>query len=174
VTAVQSVASRSTDPLDAVVVTVAEFHAGSANNVIPESVRLTGTIRTLKPQTRAAARTRFIEIVEQPAAAHACKAQIDYHEGYPVTHNDAALTERFFAIASKAMGASNVQRVEHPSMGGEDFSYYGQRVPACFFLLGLCPEGEAAFPGLHQPNFDFNDDAIGIGVEMMCRLALAT
>ena len=173
VTSVQSIASRNVDPLDAVVVTVAEFHAGSANNIIPETVRLTGTIRTLRPETRQAARDQFIEIVEGTAAAHGCKAEIDYRPGYPVTHNDPELTERFFAIASGAIDGLNVQRAEHPSMGGEDFSYYGQHVPACFFLLGLCPRGQDTYPGLHQPNFDFNDDATPLGVELMCRLALA-
>ena len=173
VTAVQSIASRSIDPLDAVVVTVAEFHAGSANNIIPESVRLAGTIRTLGAQTRAEARERFIEIVERTASAMGCAAQIDYKEGYPVTNNDPSLVEHFFSVARQALGEDRVRLVEHPSMGGEDFSYYGQHVPACFFLLGLCPEGRDAYPNLHQPDFDFNDDAIALGVEMMCRLALA-
>ena len=173
VTAVQSIASRSIDPLDSIVVTVAEFHAGSANNIIPESVRLTGTIRTLGAQTRVAARERFIEIVERTASAMGCAAEIDYKEGYPVTNNDPSLVEHFFSVARPALGEDRVRLVEHPSMGGEDFSYYGQHVPACFFLLGLCPKGQDAYPKLHQPDFDFNDDAIALGVEMMCRLALA-
>ena len=59
-------------------------------------------------------------------------------------------------------------------MGGEDFSYYGLHVPACFFMLGLRPESMASYPKLHAPNFDFNDDAIPVGVEAMCRLAMAT
>ena len=173
VTAVQSIASRSIDPLDSIVVTVAEFHAGSANNIIPESVRLTGTIRTLGARARVAARERFIEIVERTASAMGCAAEIDYKEGYPVTNNDPSLVEHFFSVARPALGEDRVRVVEHPSMGGEDFSYYGQHVPACFFLLGLCPEGQDAYPKLHQPDFDFNDDAIALGVEMMCRLALA-
>jgi metal-dependent amidase/aminoacylase/carboxypeptidase family protein len=58
-------------------------------------------------------------------------------------------------------------------MGGEDFAYYGRHLPACFFLLGLRPRGAASYPALHQPEFDFNDDALAVGIEMMCRLALS-
>ncbi|MBL8759904.1 MAG: M20/M25/M40 family metallo-hydrolase, partial [Phycisphaerae bacterium] len=65
-----------------------------------------------------------------------------------------------------------VRVAEHPTMGGEDFSYYAQHVPACFFFLGLRPEHAASYPGLHQPDFDFNDDALETGVEMMVALAL--
>jgi amidohydrolase len=173
VSGLQSIASRAVAPYESVVCTVAQFQAGSASNIIPDSAHLAGTIRTLKPETRALARERFFQIVESAAAAHGCGAEIDWREGYPVTHNDAAETERFFSIAGDVVGAGRVQRVEYPTMGGEDFSYYGRHVPACFFFLGLKPAGAERYPALHQPDFDFNDAALGLGIEMMCRVALA-
>jgi len=173
VTAVQSVASRSIDPLESIVVTVAEFHAGTANNIIPEQVTLTGTIRALQAETRRVARERFVSAVEHAAASVGCHADVELHEGYPVTSNERALTDHFFHVAGRTLGESRVKLLEKPSMGGEDFSYYGHHVPACFYLLGLKPEGQDRYPGLHQPDFDFNDDALAVGIEMMCALALA-
>ncbi len=71
-----------------------------------------------------------------------------------------------------AIGPDHVHEMQQPVMGGEDFSFYGQVVPACFFVLGLIPSDAENFPDLHQPTFNFNDDAIGLGIELFCRLAL--
>lgn len=175
VTAIQSIASRGASPVESVVCTVAGIHGGQANNVIPAHVDFVGTVRTLTAETRRMARERFFALVESTAAAFGCRAEIDWQEGYPSTVNDAGLTDHFFGVARDALGTERVGLVEHPTMGGEDFSYYGRHVPACFYLLGLLPEGAdpASTPKLHQAEFDFNDDAIPTGVEMMCRLALA-
>ncbi|MFN0131292.1 MAG: M20 family metallopeptidase [Phycisphaerales bacterium] len=172
VSALQTLASRAVAPYEAMVCTVGQFMAGTANNIIPDVARLVGTIRTLTPALRATARERFHEIVAGAAASHGCKAEIQYLEGYPVVSNDADETERFLAVARGVLGTERVLRVEYPTMGGEDFAYYGQHVPSCFFFLGLRPSGAARFPALHQPDFDFNDDAIAVGVELMCGLAL--
>lgn len=175
ITALQTIASRNVGPTDSVVVTVGRVTGGTANNVIPTVMEFIGTVRTLNPTTRQTAKERFFKVVEQTASAHGCHAEIDWEEGYPVTSNDPALTEHFFAVAREGIGGERVGLVEHPSLGGEDFSYYGRHVPACFFLLGLLAPGDdpATTPKLHQPHFDFNDEAIPTGVEMMCRLALA-
>lgn len=172
ITALQSIASRNVPPVEALVVTVAYINGGTASNIIPDAVTFGGTVRTHKEEVRRTARERFMMIVEATAAAMGCKATVRYDDGYPVTVNDAELTERFFRVAREVAGEAMTRRVEHASMGGEDFSYYGQRVPACFFLLGLRPEGMERYPSLHQPEFDFNDEVIGRGVEMMCRLAV--
>jgi metal-dependent amidase/aminoacylase/carboxypeptidase family protein len=84
----------------------------------------------------------------------------------------AELVDHFNAVATSALGERRVGFVEEPSMGGEDFSFYCEVVPSCFFVLGLIPPGQKSMPDLHQPDFDFNDDAIAAGVEMFCRLAL--
>lgn len=175
VTALQMIASRNVSPLDSIVVTVGIFHAGTANNVIPARVRLVGTVRTLRPETRIFAKKRLFEIIEHTAKAHNCKADVRWEEGYPVTRNDPVLADHVLAVAREAFGVDRVQVVHEPSMGGEDFSFYGLEVPACFYLLGLCPPGSdpRLVPQLHQPGFDFNDDTLPTAIEMMCRLALA-
>lgn len=172
VTALQSIASRTVSPLDSVVVTVGQFHAGTANNVIPASATISGTVRALRLETRELASRRVEEVAAGVAGAMGCTIEVRWRDGYPVTFNDAGATERFFEAARQAVGEERAALLPEPSMGGEDFSYYARHVPACFFLLGLRPAGEKASPNLHQPEFDFNDDAIALGVEMMCRLAL--
>ena len=176
ITALQTIASRNVGPLDSIVVSIGAIHAGTtANNVIPETAHLIGTVRTLRDDTRILAKKRVFEIVEHAAKAMGCTAEIDWEEGYPVTRNDPDLTDHVLATARQAFGDERIAMVQDPTMGGEDFSFYGQHVPACFYLIGLCPEGAdpATVPQLHQPTFDFNDDAIPVGVEMMCRLALS-
>jgi len=173
ITMAQSIASRTTRPTDSVVVTFGSVHAGSAYNVIPETCTLKGTVRTLDMDTRATTKERFFEIVEQGAKAMGCDASIQWNDGYPVTKNDDAEAERIAQIADEAELATNFEWVPEPGMGGEDFSYYALRVPACFYLIGLSEPGRDPYPGLHTPGFDFNDKAIPIGMEMMCRLALS-
>lgn len=183
VTALQTIASRNVGPLDSVVVTVGQINAGTANNIIPETCTIVGTVRTLKNDTKAIAKKRFFEIVEGTAKAMGCVAEIDWQEGYPVTENNERSTEHFLALAKRVLGPSRVIRAEHPTMGGEDFSFYGKHVPACFFFMGLNPNisgmskasggnADGKFPSLHQPTFDFNDDAIPTGIELFCSLAL--
>lgn len=183
ITALQSIASRNVGPLDSVVVTVGQVNAGTANNIIPETCTFIGTVRTLKNDTKVLAKRRFFEIVEGVAAGLGCQAEIDWQEGYPVTENNERATERLLALARRVLGPARVIRAEHPTMGGEDFSFYGRHVPACFFFLGLNPSiaglskasggnADGKFPSLHQPTFDFNDEAIPTGVELFCSLAL--
>lgn len=170
--AVQTVASRTVSPLDSVVVTLGTFHAGTTNNVIPEAATLSGTLRTLRAETRTLAKQRLTEIVESTGRALGCAAVLSIEEGYPVTINDEAEAARVLAVAREASFARGAVEVPEPTMGGEDFAYYANRVPSCFYLLGLRPDGADRMPQLHQPEFDFPDGAIGAGVEMMCRLAL--
>lgn len=172
ITALQTIASRNVAPLDSVVCSVGAINAGTADNIIPQECTFIGTIRSLRAPIKALAKERFYGIVEGTARAMGCEAHIAWHEGYPVTENEPGATERFFSVARSALGAASVDVVDQPTMGGEDFSYYGRHVPACFFLLGLRPRGASVFPTLHQPDFDFNDDALPVGMQMMCELAL--
>lgn len=172
ITALQSIVARNVSPNDAAVVTVGAIHGGTANNIIPEEVKLIGTVRTLSPEIKRRVKERFVGVVEGVCGALGCRAEIGYHDGYPVTVNDAEATERFFGVARGALGESRVEVVPAPTMGGEDFAYYGAHAKACFYFLGLKPAGAASYPSLHQPDFDFNDGAIPVGVELMCRLAV--
>jgi amidohydrolase len=173
VVALQSVASRSVDPLDSVVVTIGVIEGGVAHNVIPDSVRLRGTLRTLQDETYVLARARIADLVHHTAEAYGATAEVIWGDNpYPVTVNNPEATERFRHVARNAIGMDFVHEERHPSMGGEDFSYYGAVAPACFFFLGVRPLGATSYPNLHSPQFDFNDDAIPTGVELMVELAL--
>ncbi|MFI4854852.1 MAG: M20 family metallopeptidase [Phycisphaerales bacterium JB065] len=176
VTALQTIASRRTEPNDAVVVTVGSIHAGEAHNVIPDTAELRGTIRTLLPETRTMAEQEFRRITQSIAAAFGADAEIQWHAGYPVTFNDPQATEHFRSVARSVLGEkadTHLIEKDKPTMGGEDFSYYGHHCPASFFLLGLRPPHMDAYPNVHTPKFDFNDDAIALGVETFCALALS-
>lgn len=174
ITSLQQLSSRNTDPLDALVVSITQIHSGTTHNIIPDEVSLSGTMRYLEQETGEMAKQRFVEIVDATASAHGCVATITLHDGYPVTRNDKKAVETFFDIAKKTIASNNVLHFEKPVMGGEDFSYYCKEVPSCFFALGLLPDNEEVMPSLHQPNFDFNDNAISTGIELFCALALQT
>jgi amidohydrolase len=171
VTSLQTICSRNVGALDSVVVSVTQVHGGTTYNIIPADVDLGGTVRTLKAEVRDLAEKRLAEVAEAVAAAHGCRAEVDYRRGYPTTVNDPQAAAIFNEVAAEALGDHRVIEVEQPVMGGEDFTFYGKVVPACFFVLGLIPDG-GSIAELHQPTFDFNDDAIATGVEMFCRLAL--
>ncbi|MAI67908.1 MAG: hypothetical protein CMJ26_08555 [Phycisphaerae bacterium] len=174
VTSLQQLVSRNTDPLDSLVVSITQFHSGTAHNIIPEEVKLVGTMRYLEKETGIMAKERFREIVNSIAIAHGCTAEVDLRDGYPVTCNDELAVDTFFKIAKETIASERVLPFEKPVMGGEDFSYYCQEVPSCFFAVGLLPEGVNEIPALHQPMFDFNDEAIRTGIQLFCALALHT
>ncbi|WP_025030237.1 M20 aminoacylase family protein [Nitratireductor aquibiodomus] len=166
VTALQSIASRNVHPLDSVVVSVTKFHAGDAFNVIPDSVELAGTVRTLKKDVNADAESRMRTICAGVAAAHGATVEVDYDSNYPVTFNHADETAFASAIASEIAGAANVDTDITPTMGGEDFSYMLEARPGAFIFIG---NGDSA--ALHNTAYDFNDDAIPHGVSYWVRLA---
>ncbi len=172
VQSLQTLVSRNVDPLDSAVVSVTIMEAGSAFNIIPDRATLKGTLRTLQESTRQQLRTRIGQVAAGIAAAHGCTVDYEFRFGYPVTVNDETATQTFFGVAERAFGKERTRVVERPVMGGEDFAFYGQQIPACFWVLGLIPPGQDTFPVLHAPDFDFNDDAIATGVEMYCQLAL--
>jgi amidohydrolase len=173
VTSLQTVVARRVSPNEPAVLTVAAIHAGEANNVIPDCAEMRGTLRALSHETRRLLEDEFKRVARGVGEALGASIEIDWQAGYPVTHNEAGATERFRRVARAALGEANVIERPHPTMGGEDFSYYGQHCPASFFLLGLRPATEPTYPGLHTPTFNFNDDALPIGAELMVRLAVA-
>ncbi len=165
VNALQTIASRTVDPIDSVVVSVTQFHAGTANNIIPQTAHLTGTIRALKNETRALAKKRFHDIVEGVAALNGCQVSIDFEDGYPVTVNHADETDFAVKVAREVAGAERVMADMPPVMGAEDFSYMLEARPGAFIFIG-----NGATAGLHHPQYDFNDQAIPLGVSYWARL----
>jgi hippurate hydrolase len=154
------------------VITVATLRAGHASNVIPDRAELRGTIRALDGEVMALLRRRIREVSEGIAEGLGCRAEVVLEPGYPATVNDQDAVRRVRRAAADALAPDGVIEIERPSMAAEDFSFYGQRLPSCFFFLGLRPARTTLSAGLHTPTFDFNDDAIRTGVQMFCRLAL--
>ncbi|MBM4112428.1 MAG: amidohydrolase, partial [Phycisphaerae bacterium] len=172
VSTLQTIVSRNAHASDPTVLSVTMLQAGTAFNVIPSVAKIHGTVRTLSAESRELFERRIGEIAGSTAMAHGCSAQTEYRHGYPITSNDEGAVAIFERVATDAIGADRVRTVPHPVMVGEDFAFYGLEVPSCFFALGLRPHGQASMPELHQPDFDFSDAAIPLGVELFCRLAL--
>lgn len=171
ITALQTVVSRNTDPNDAVVVSVCVVMAGHAFNVIAQDGALEGTIRTLNGQVRTNTVKRIEEIVDHAARMHGCTANVKISAGCPPTVNHPTATDAVRRAAHKIPTAQLVE-IENPFMGGEDFAFYGQKIPASFFLLGIQDPTLPSMSALHHPSFDFNDKAIATGIEAFCRLAI--
>ena len=171
-TALQTVVARRVAPADSAVSTVGSIHAGTTFNVIPDSCEMKGTLRALTLETRKFLEEEFRLIVNNTAATFGASAAIEWIPGYPATVNDPEPSARFREVASETIGGALVEEKPTPTMGGEDFSYYGERVPSCFFLVGLRPQGWHTSPGLHTPRFDFNDEALPVSIGVMSRLAL--
>jgi amidohydrolase len=164
ITALQSIVSRSVDPLESAVVSICEFHAGSARNVIPQTAELKGTVRALTAEVRALVEKRLRDVIDGVARMTGAKIDLDFERGYPVVVNHAAQTDIAVEVARKVAGESNVREMP-PLMGGEDFAYMLERRPGAFIF---CGNGDTA--GLHHPAYDFNDDAIVYGTSYWIKL----
>jgi len=164
VVALQTIVSRRVDPLQAAVVSVTKFHAGEAFNVIPETAELVGTTRSFTPDVRAALEVEMRRIAEGIAAANDARVETSFFRGYPPTINSPAETERAAAAARAAIGADNVSVGDPPLMGAEDFAYMLEARPGAYIWLGNGPVDGGYSPGLHAPDYDFNDAAIPAGV----------
>jgi len=154
--ALQHVASRQTDPLESVVVTIGSIHGGSASNIIPETVKLTGTVRTFKREVQQATEESIGRLVEQVCGAFGAEGKLDYEHGYPTVVNHAEQTELVTEVARAVVGAENVVDMV-PMMGGEDFAYYLQKVPGTFFFVGGRNEELKAVYPHHHPRFDVDE-----------------
>ncbi|WP_421916067.1 M20 aminoacylase family protein [Mesorhizobium sp.] len=164
--ALQTIASRSTDPVEAVVVSVTKFHAGDAYNIIPESAEIAGTVRTLKKEIAKKAEERIRAICAGLGSAFGAKVEVDFQSNYPVTFNHADETVFAGDVAAVVAGDSHVHRAIQPVMGGEDFSYMLEARPGAFIFIG---NGDTA--GLHNPAYDFNDETIPHGMSYWVKLA---
>ncbi|RWD05926.1 MAG: amidohydrolase [Mesorhizobium sp.] len=164
--AMQTIASRSTDPVESVVVSVTKFHAGDAYNVIPESAEIAGTVRSLKKEVAKKAEERIRALCDGLAAAFGATITFDYEPNYPVTFNHAEETLFAADVAADIAGNSQVHRSIQPVMGGEDFSYMLEARPGAFIFIG---NGDTA--GLHHPAYDFNDEVIPHGMSYWVKLA---
>jgi amidohydrolase len=164
ITALQSIVSRTVDPLESAVISMCEFHAGNARNVIPQTAELKGTVRTLKLEVRELIEKRVREVVVGVAQMTGAKIDLHYKRKYPVTVNHPSQTDVATNVAKEIAGAGNVHEMP-PMMGAEDFSYMLEARPGAFIF---CGNGNSA--GLHHPAYNFDDEAIVFGTSYWVKL----
>jgi amidohydrolase len=164
ITALQSIVSRSVDPLESAVISICEFHAGNARNVIPQTAELKGTVRTLNQSVRELVERRVREVVVGVAQMSGAEIKLAYDRGYPVTVNHALQTDVATRAAKEIAGDANVHEMP-PLMAGEDFAFMLEQRPGA---LIFCGNGDSA--GLHHPAYNFNDEAIVFGTSYWIKL----
>jgi len=167
--ALQSVVSREISPLDSAVVTIGSIHGGTAFNIIPSSVRLTGTARSFTEEAGRALPEKVARVVRGTAEAAGVKARLDYRRVNRATVNDRAMAELFIETAREIVGEENVE-TETRTLGGEDMSVFLSRVPGCFFFVGSAPAG--AHRPHHSPNFDIDERSLALATVLFEATAL--
>ncbi len=163
---IQSIVSRNVDPVEHAVVTIAMFHAGNTDNVIPQTAQLRGTARALSTEVQDLLEKRLHEVVEGTARVYGAKAKLTYFRNYPVLVNHEAQTDFAAKVAQEVAGKDRVDADTPPVMGAEDFAFMLNARPGAFIFIG---NGDSA--GLHHPAYNFNDDAIAYGTSFWVRLA---
>jgi len=171
ISALQTIASRNASPLDSIVVSVCSMETSQVGvfNVIPDFVKLVGTVRTFRPETRDLAQKRIGEIVAGIASAMEGSAQLVYRRGYPATVNTEREAQFAARVGERVFGKGNVHTDAEPTMGGEDFSYMLQARPGAYVFLGQGGGPHNCF--LHNPGYDFNDEVIPLGSGYLAALA---
>ena len=166
VMAIQTIVSRNHYALDDLVISVTQIHTGTAENIVPETAYINGTVRTFDPAVQGMVRRRLAEIVAGVAAGYGVTAALRYDVWYPPTVNDAALTEFAATVAAEVVGAEHVDAAAGREMGAEDFAYFLQARPGAYLFLG---QGDG--PSLHHAKYDFNDRIAPIGASFFARIA---
>lgn len=171
VTALQTLVSRETDPMDNAVVSTTIFQAGEAFNVIPDTARLGGTVRTFKPETRERMARRIPELAQGIGEAMGATVEATFTYGYPATVNDPAEAERIRRVAVGVLGEEKVLEMT-PVMGGEDFSYFLNERPGAYFFVGSKNEAKGLVWGHHHPKFDIDEESMGVGMAVTVEVVL--
>jgi amidohydrolase len=174
VSAAQTMVTRVVPAFDPAVVTVTRIQAGTAFNVIPESVLCDGTVRSVSDDTRDLVLTALRQVAEHVAAAHGCRAEVEFiaEKHYPVTVNDAASAERTLDVARSLVGMERVSRMPSPIMGAEDWSYVLQQVPGSMAFLGAGPPGVAHPAPNHSNRMLIDEPAMVTGIALHAAMAL--
>ncbi len=172
VNAAQSIVSRNVNPLDSAVVSITEFHAGDAKNVIPPSITLGGTVRTLNLTVQKRIITQLENLLKGITTANDANYRFDYQEGCPVTFNHDPCVERVLSSARTLVGEENTIFPISPILGGEDFACYSQQTPACFVMVGAGNEQKGIVNMCHHPQFDIDEKSMLYGMALSVSIAL--
>ncbi|MGZ0188094.1 MAG: M20 aminoacylase family protein [Alphaproteobacteria bacterium] len=168
VTALQSLVSRTKDPIQTAVISVTMFHAGAAFNVIPDEAVLSGTVRTFRTDVQDQMEAGMKAIADGIAKGMGGEAHVDYRRGYPATINHERETELAAGVAASIVGEENVREDVEPTMGGEDFAFMLNKKPGCYLWLG--GGGGSSVEQVHHPEYDFNDKILPIGASVLAKL----
>ncbi|MBW4622137.1 MAG: amidohydrolase [Cyanosarcina radialis HA8281-LM2] len=169
VNALQAIVARNVDPLESAVVSVGEFHAGTALNVIADTAKLSGTVRYFNPNLAGYFARRIEQIVAGICQSHGASYELNYWHLYPPVINDPQIAELVRSVASDVIETPVGVVPECQTMGGEDMSFFLEAVPGCYFFLGSAnPSKNLAYPH-HHPRFDFDETALSMGVEIFAR-----
>jgi len=169
VLALQNIAARETDPLATIVVTIGTLEGGYRNNVIADFVKMSGTVRTQDPGLRDGVEAKLRRIVDGVAAAYGAHASLEMLYGYPPVVNDPALAGAFARYVRERIGLP--VSAPPPTMGGEDFAYFAQRVPGLMMRLGIYNEARGSVHAGHSPQFRLDEEAIPTGITTLVAFA---
>lgn len=166
ITSLQQIVSRKCDPKIPCVLNFGHFEGLGATNVVPSHVHIKGTFRTMNEEWRAAALDQIVKQAELIAQAHGAKAKVEISKGYPFLENNPELTRKFVDKANKWLGKEHVHELPI-RLTAEDFSFYAQEIPTCFFRIGVRNEEKGITYGVHNSRFDIDHEALKIGMQMM-------
>lgn len=172
VTALQSIVSRSIAPTTPGVVTIGTIHGGTKENIVADQVEMTGTIRALEPETQNRLKSAVKRIAENTASAYGASVRVDMNDVCPALINDEQLLNKMIARAEELIGQENVERMSAPSLGADDFAYFSNTAPGCFFNIGTLAEGQTD-QALHSPVYAPDEGCIEVGMLLMLGGALA-
>ncbi len=171
ITSLQSIVSREADPLNSGVVSITAIHGGEASNVIPSEVQLRGTVRALTMENLVWIQGRVQEMAGGVAAAHGCKANVQFPgNDYPPTVNNPETWAFTWRLAGDLLGEDKIEELA-PVMGGEDFAYYTERIPGCFVALGIADDEKGTGVSVHHPMFKVDEDALPLGTALHVQFA---
>ncbi|MBJ12936.1 MAG: peptidase M20 [Candidatus Marinimicrobia bacterium] len=169
INSIQTIISRNTNPLESAVVTIGKIRGGDNHNIIADKVKLTGTVRAYTEKNRAMVKERLKQIIDGISKMSGAKILLKYHDGYPPTINHELPTKKVLHAAQKVVG--DKAGPLYLSMGGEDFSYYLEKIPGCFFFVGSAPNKDKVFETPHHcSHFTMDENALLVGTSVYMNL----
>lgn len=171
VLALQTIVSREINTANPAVITVGSIHGGTAQNIIPDEVQISGIIRTMSKDDRAFAKERLTQIVKGICESSRATVEIDIEESYPNLYNDDYMVDLFKIGAEKIIGKENVLLQKNPKMGVESFAYFANERPSVFYFLGSGNKSKNIIYPAHSSLFDIDEDCLPLGVAMQCQMA---